>query len=53
MPDLLTRRLYFEAHLNTHGQLGSPRSGDMKGALSAAAGIASKGLEINLDTRVK
>jgi hypothetical protein len=53
MPDLLTRRLYFEAHLNTHGQLGSPRSGDMKGALSAASSIVSKRLVITLDTRIK
>lgn len=53
MPDLLTGKLYFEAHLNTHGQLGSPRSGDFKGELSAGAGIISKGLVINLDTRIK
>jgi len=53
MPDLLTQKLYFEAHLNTHGQLGSPRKGDLQGTMSAAAGIVSKQLTITLDTKMK
>jgi hypothetical protein len=53
MPDLLTRRLYFEARVNTHGQLNSPRKGDLQSGANTAAGIVSKGLEITLDTRIK
>ncbi len=53
MPDLLTRRLYLDALLNTHGQLGVTRKGDIKGALNSGVPIVSKGSEITLDTIVK
>ncbi|HAT72360.1 MAG TPA: hypothetical protein DCS63_06045 [Elusimicrobia bacterium] len=50
MPDLLTRKLYLEALLNTHGQLGAVRRGDLKGDLPVRVSIMSKGLDIILDT---
>lgn len=53
MPDLLTGRLYLEAMLNTHGQLGVSRKGDIKGALNSGVAIVSKNSEITLDTAVK
>lgn len=49
MPDLLTRRLYFEALLNTHGQLGAPRKGDLKGELRGQVYFRSKGVALELD----
>lgn len=53
MPDLLTRRIYLEAALNTHGQLGVSRRGDLKGELSAGVTITSKGIPLTLDTRTE
>lgn len=53
MPDLLTRRIYLEAALNTHGQLGESRRGDLRGELSSGAAIISKGLSVTLDTQTK
>lgn len=53
MPDLLTRRVYLDAILNTHGQLGVPRRGDLKGARQDRVSFFSKGLEITLDTAQK
>jgi len=53
MPDLLTRKLYIEALLNTHGQLGAVRRGDLKGGLPARVTIIGKGLDITLDTQAK
>ena len=53
MPDLLTRRLYLDALLNTHGQLGVLRRGDLKGARQDRVNFVSKGLEITLDTAQK
>lgn len=53
MPDLLTRRLYLEAALNTHGRLGYNRRGDLRGQLSSGVGIISKGASLTLDTLEK
>jgi len=53
MPDLLTRKIYLEALLNTHGQLGTPRRGDLKGARQDRVDFISKGLEIKLDEAEK
>ena len=53
MPDLLTRRIYLDALLNTHGQLGVLRRGDLKGARQDRVNFVSKGLEITLDTSKK
>jgi hypothetical protein len=53
MPDLLTRKLHLEALLNTHGQLGALRRGDLKGGLPGRITILSKGVEITLDEAAK
>ncbi len=53
MPDLLTRRIYLDALLNTHGHLGVPRRGDLKGARQDRVSFLSKGLEITLNTTQK
>ena len=53
MPDLLTRRIYLDALLNTHGQLGVLRRGDLKGARQDRVNFVSRGLEITLDTAQK
>lgn len=53
MPDLLTRKVYLEALLNTHGQLGALRKGDLKGDLPGQVYFISKGLQIKLDTAAK
>lgn len=53
MPDLLTRRLYLEAALNTHGRLGDVRRGDIKGQLNSGVSIISKGSSITLDVLEK
>ena len=49
MPDLLTRKIYLEALLNAHGQLGVLRRGDLKGTRHNPANFISKGFEIILD----
>ncbi|MDD2805464.1 MAG: hypothetical protein PHV33_07900 [Elusimicrobiales bacterium] len=53
MPDLLTRRVYLEALLNTHGQVGVFRRGDLKGELSGRVHFISKGVELRLDSQAK
>ena len=53
MPDLLTRKLYLSALMNTHGQLNSPRRGDLKGEVKAQIGFRAKGLKFELDAAVK
>lgn len=53
MPDLLTRGVYLEALLNTHGQLGVSRKGDLRGERREQAGFISKGLQINLSRTEK
>jgi hypothetical protein len=53
MPDLLTRRVYLEALVNTHGQVGLPRRGDLKGELPGRVPFISKGVELRLDSQTK
>ena len=53
MPDLLTRKLFLSALMNTHGQLNSPRRGDLKGEVRARIGFRDKGITFALDTVVK
>lgn len=48
MPDLLTRKVYLEALLNTHGKLGDFRKGDLRGERREGANFISKDLEISL-----
>lgn len=53
MPDLLTRRIYLEALLNTHGQLGVLRRGDLRGSRQDRVNFISKKLEIKLSEAEK
>jgi hypothetical protein len=53
MPDLLTRKVYLEALLNTHGKLGDFRKGDLRGERQERANFISKKMEINLAPREK
>ncbi|MEK7721298.1 MAG: hypothetical protein AAB359_02790 [Elusimicrobiota bacterium] len=53
MPDLLTRGIYLDAFLNTHGRLGVLRMGDLKGAHQDRVNFISKSLEIKLDAAEK
>lgn len=53
MPDLLTRGVYLETQLNTHGQLGVFRRGDLKGELSASVNFRSRGAALTLDRQAK
>ena len=53
MPDLLTTRVYLEASLNTHGQLGSFRKGDLRGERPERAYFISKDLQVRLDSIIK
>lgn len=50
MPDLLTRKLFLSAAMNTHGQLNSPRKGDLKGEVRALVGFRTKGVTFAVDT---
>lgn len=49
LPDVLTRDLYLEAFLNSHGELGVFRSGDMKGSANEPFFIYSKKAHILID----
>lgn len=49
MPDLLTRRVYLEVLVNTHGRLGIFRKGDLKGEYKEAVTVFRKNLNIRLD----
>lgn len=53
MPDLLTRKLYLNAMMNTHGQMNSPRRGDLRGEVRSMIGFRDKGVNFSLDTLVK
>ncbi|MHB0995793.1 MAG: c-type cytochrome biogenesis protein CcmI/CycH [Elusimicrobiales bacterium] len=53
MPDLLTRKVYLEAVLNTHGQLGAPRRGGLKGSFRERVSIRQKDLDLTLDSPEK
>jgi len=53
MPDLLTRQLHLEALLNSHGQLGVFKRGDLRGDLRERVSIRQKGLRITIDSNAK
>ncbi len=53
MPDLLTRMVYLDALVNTHGQLGVLRRGDLKGTRQDRVRFISKNIEITLDSAQK
>ena len=48
MPDLLTRRVYLEAFVNSHGLLGVFRKGDLKGESGDLVTVFRKDLLIQL-----
>ena len=49
LPELLPLRLRLEAFLNTHGEIGSPRPGDLYGSLERDVFLADKGCDLLLD----
>lgn len=53
LPDVLTKELYLEAFLNSHGELGVFRSGDLKGLAKEPFFIYSKKVRILIDTPAK
>jgi len=50
MPDILTRKVFLEAHVNAHGELGRPRKGDLAGSLNGPVFIFSKRHDLVIDT---
>ncbi|OGS48623.1 MAG: hypothetical protein A3J79_11035 [Elusimicrobia bacterium RIFOXYB2_FULL_62_6] len=53
LPDVLTRRVYLEAYLNSHGELGEFRNGDLKGSAKEPFFIYSSKAHILIDTPAK
>ena len=53
LPDVLTKKVYLEAFLNSHGELGVFRSGDLKGLAKGPFFIYSKKVHILIDTPAK
>ena len=53
MPDILTKKVYLEAFVNSHGQLGVFKNGDLKGSLKTPLFIFSKHNNILIDTAAK
>ncbi len=49
LPELLPLRLRLEAFLNTHGEIGAPRPGDLYGSLERDVFLADKGCDFLLD----
>jgi len=49
LPDLLSRRVYLEAAVNTHGRLGSLRKGDLKGECKDPVTVFRKNIIIQLE----
>ena len=50
MPDILTKKVYLEAFINSHGELGIFRIGDFKGSMPRPIFIFSKNNRILIDT---
>ena len=42
MPDILTKNVYLEAYLNSHGELGALKKGDLSGSIRKPVFIFSK-----------
>ena len=50
MPELLTKFLFLEAFLNTHGELGVTRAGDIKGEIVRQVYFREKDVLLTLNT---
>ncbi|MEI7481306.1 MAG: hypothetical protein WCK75_03040 [Elusimicrobiota bacterium] len=53
MPDILTKKIYLEAFINSHGELGVFKNGDFKGSIKSPLLIFSKNNHIVIDTPTK
>jgi len=53
MPDILTKKIYLEAFINNHGELGIFKNGDLKGSIKSPLFIFSKNNRITIDTPAK
>ena len=53
MPDILTKKIYLEAFLNNHGQLGVLKSGDLTGSLKKPVFVFTKRHVLIIDTPAK
>ncbi|MCX5784794.1 MAG: hypothetical protein NTX59_03815 [Elusimicrobia bacterium] len=53
LPELLTKSLFLEAFLNTHGELGVFKPGDIKGELKRPVLFRKKDIELILDTAAR
>jgi hypothetical protein len=53
LPDILTKKVYLEAIVNNHGELGVFRNGDLKSAVKRPVFIFSKKNLITIDTPAK
>lgn len=50
LPDILTRKIFLEAFLNNHGELGVFKAGDIKGSVKPPLFIFSKKIRLIIDT---
>ncbi len=53
MPDILTKKIYLEAFLNSHGQLGALKSGDLTGSVKKPVFVFTKHHALIIDTQAK
>ena len=53
MPELLTKTLFLETFLNTHGELGIFKPGDIKGALKRPVFFRKNNITLILNTAAK
>ena len=53
LPDVLTKKIYLEAFINNHGELGVFKNGDCKGSVKTPLFIFSKHNDILIDTPAK
>ena len=53
MPDILTKKIYLEAFINSHGKLGVFKNGDFTGSIKSPLFIFSKNNRILIDTPAK
>lgn len=53
MPDILTKKIYLEAFINSHGELGVFKNGDIKGSINSPLYIFSKNNRIVMNTPAK
>jgi len=53
LPDVLTKKVYLEAFLNSHGALGVFKNGDYMGSVKTPLFIFSKNNDILIDTPAK